>query len=241
MVDSTNLAAQRALRLPEALPAGTVFLADEQTAGRGQGGNRWHATAGANLTLSVVAYPDHLAVDRLFALTQFTALAVMETVRKHLPDPLAADVRVKWPNDVLVGERKIAGILVQNALRGPKIQSSLIGIGLNVNEKSFPDSLAQRATSLRLLKGEAYDRDAVQRTLFEAIERYYALTFKREGQLARAYHDWLFGREKPRAYRIKATGQSMSALVKGVKPDGRLQLVSEEGEYDFANGEISVL
>ncbi|MEM9529204.1 MAG: biotin--[acetyl-CoA-carboxylase] ligase, partial [Bacteroidota bacterium] len=125
-IASTNEAAVTAINAGEALVPGTVFWADDQTAGRGQGENRWHSSPNTNLALSIICYPDHLTVDRLFSLTQVAAIAVAATITTHLPAEQASRVRIKWPNDIYVGDRKIAGILVQNGLRGNRVVWSVI-------------------------------------------------------------------------------------------------------------------
>ena len=153
MAGSTNALAVAAVNGPAPPANGAVFVARSQTAGRGQGANTWHASPGRNISLSVVAYPGHLPLGRLFALNQVVALAVARTLRALLPPELRTGVLVKYPNDVYVNDRKIAGILIQNGLRGSRLAWSVIGIGLNVNENDFPETLRATATSLRQLTG----------------------------------------------------------------------------------------
>ncbi|MEL7163139.1 MAG: biotin--[acetyl-CoA-carboxylase] ligase, partial [Bacteroidota bacterium] len=218
---STNTAAITAINDGESLANGAVFWADAQTAGRGQGSNRWHASPNANLSLSIVVYPDHLAVDRLFALTQASALAVAEPVRGYLPAPAATSVKVKWPNDVYVGNRKIAGILVQNGLRGNRIAWSVIGIGLNVNEAAFPEELINTATSLHLLTGITYDRDQVGAELFRCFADAYALTAPaRIANLNDYYRKNLYRRDVPSEFVVTATGVRITAVIRGVDEVG---------------------
>ncbi|MEO0733197.1 MAG: biotin--[acetyl-CoA-carboxylase] ligase [Bacteroidota bacterium] len=233
---STNTAAVEALNDGEDLPPGAVFWADAQTAGRGQGANRWHASPNANLSLSIVVYPDHLAVDQLFALTQVSALAVAETVRSLLPASLTASVRVKWPNDVYVGDRKIAGILVQNGLRGSRVAWSVIGIGLNVNEAIFPTELRATATSLRLLTGKVWDRERVGECLFTAFGATYGLLDAPE--LGQRYLELLYRRGVVSSFLVTASGERISGVILGVDAQGRLRLALAEGERAFALREL---
>lgn len=240
LTDGTNAAAMRAIAGKEPPSPGAVFLAEAQSAGRGQGANHWHATPGANLTLSMVVYPDHLAVARLFALTQLTGMAVAETVAHFLPAPLAATVRLKWPNDVYVGDQKIAGILVQNGLRGSTVSWSVLGIGLNVNETDFPVALQKTATSLRLLAGDKLDKTAVLDFLLGRLADSYA--FSQPSQLTalgEAYHRLLYRLNVPGRYLDVESGERFFAVVRGVNGAGQLRLeLAEGGERAFSLREV---
>ena len=240
VLESTNAAVIRALNAGEAIGNGAVFISNAQTAGRGQGTNQWHASPGANLTLSMAAFPDHLAVDRLFALNQLSALAVGETAKHFLPNHLATEVRLKWPNDVYVGKQKIAGILVQNGLRGSAVSWSVIGIGLNVNEKNFPESLQQSATSLALLANQTFDLEEVLAFLLERLAANYELlrpTLLRE--LGQRYHQELYRLNVPASYQLTESGENFFAVLRGVNEAGQLRLeLAEGGERAFALREV---
>lgn len=219
-----------ALNAGEKLNDGAVFITDDQSAGRGQGKNHWHATPGDNLTLSILVRPDHLAVDHLFVLNQFVSLALATAIEQLLPARLAATVRIKWPNDIYVGDRKIAGILIQNGLRGSRIQWSVIGIGLNVNENSFPPELAHSATSLRILTGTPVALEPVLQVLFAEFTRLYPLTSGSEqGQLAAAYHANLYRLEEWAVYREVATAREFRGRIAGVTGAGRLRVQLADG------------
>lgn len=239
-IGSTNDTAVAALSAGEDLPHGAVLLTDEQTAGRGQATNRWHATPGDNLTLSLVLYPDHLTADRLFALTQWTSLALARTVAHFLPDADAATVRIKWPNDLYVGDQKIAGILVQNGLRGSRVAWSVIGVGLNVNERDFPPPLGVSARALHLPPGPKLDLETVLDVLLQQFAATYELTDPaRRRDLDQAYHRLLYRRNQTGRYELAQTGERFSAVLRGVDPDGRLRLQRPAGpEQRFALREI---
>ncbi|MEM9259156.1 MAG: biotin--[acetyl-CoA-carboxylase] ligase [Bacteroidota bacterium] len=238
-IASTNQAAITAINAGETLAPGTVFWADDQTAGRGQGGNRWFSSPNANLALSIISYPDHLLADRIFSLTQAAAIAVAETVVAHLPEEQASKVRIKWPNDVYVGDRKIAGILVQNGLRGSRVSWSVIGVGLNVNERAFPEALANTATSLFLLSGSQYDRDQVADSLFSAFSEAYLLTDPATTrELTIRYHEQLYLKGVPASYLAVATGHTFQAVLTGVDALGRLRLKTPTGEQVFSLREV---
>jgi len=188
----------------------------------------------------MVAYPDHLAVARLFALTQLTGMAVAETVAHFLPTPLAATVRLKWPNDVYVGDQKIAGILVQNGLRGSAVSWSVLGIGLNVNETSFPVELRAGATSLQLLTGAELDKAAVLDFLLLRLAANYAFTHPaRLSALGQAYHRLLYRLNVPGRYLEVDSGERFFAVVRGVNAAGQLRLeLAEGGERVFSLREV---
>lgn len=133
-------------------PHGFALMAREQTAGRGQRGNFWEAEPGMNITLSVMLRPDNLPAIRQFEISEAVALAVADTVEASG----IKGVAVKWPNDIYVGDRKIAGILIENSIRGANIAYSIAGIGLNVNQTVFRSD-APNPISISLLTGKTYD------------------------------------------------------------------------------------
>ncbi|NJB84607.1 BirA family biotin operon repressor/biotin-[acetyl-CoA-carboxylase] ligase [Lewinella marina] len=242
-VDSTNAALLQALTDGEALPSGAVYLTDEQTAGRGQGSNGWHATPGDNLTLSVLCRPDHLSVDRVFSLTEAAALAVAATVRRFLAPARRGEVTVKWPNDVYVGDRKVAGILIQNGLRGNQVQWAVVGIGLNVNEVDFPPEIEDNATSLRQLTGGEVEREMALSALFTELTEWFAyLEEGRQAELRRHYLDALYRRGQLRTFRRLPQGEAFPATITGVDPAGRLLLTHADGTTEaFAQRSLQYL
>ena len=136
-VDSTNEEARRRISEIDNL---SVLSALEQTAGRGQRGNKWTSNAGENLMFSVVLKfsPEYSGLDARdqFVLNEIAALSVVDFLRSH-----GIHAQIKWPNDIYVGSRKICGILIENSLRGNRLSSSIIGIGLNINQRNFDVNL----------------------------------------------------------------------------------------------------
>ena len=212
---STNTEAQRLIGQNRATD-GCVVITDKQTAGRGQRGNRWEAQPGENLTLSVVWRPTFLAASDQFQLSQAVALAVYDWASSLLgPDPA---LRVKWPNDIFFGEQKLGGILIENTLSGPKIQSSIAGIGLNINQREFSVSTA---TSLACLTGRQYALPALATRLLECLEKRYLQL--RAGQVAALHHAYLkvlYRYQKPHFYEVD--GQSVTGKIMGVDEAGQL-------------------
>ncbi|MDD4141952.1 MAG: biotin--[acetyl-CoA-carboxylase] ligase [Bacteroidales bacterium] len=153
-VDSTNLEAQRLLDAGAVAPF--VVFADEQTAGKGQGDHSWNAAPCMNLTCSFVLRPQ-LAVAEQYLVTVAASLAVKKTIQQLLP---AVNPKIKWPNDVYVDDKKICGILISHKIIGSEIESSIIGIGLNVNQKVFPENIPNPVSMSQLSK-KNYNIDEV--------------------------------------------------------------------------------
>jgi BirA family biotin operon repressor/biotin-[acetyl-CoA-carboxylase] ligase len=148
--DSTNRFLQM-LTETEDLPSESAVLADCQTSGRGQSGNRWVSDAGMNLTFSVLLRPERLPVNRFFSLSEAVSLSVKNVLTQYIED-----ITVKWSNDVYYRDRKISGILIENTVMEGFISKSIAGIGININQTKFEDGL--NATSLALVRGETTDR-----------------------------------------------------------------------------------
>jgi len=163
--DSTN--DQAAAWARAGAPHGAVVVADAQHQGRGRQGRAWHSPAGQSLYLSVVLRPP-LPVREQPPLTLAVGIAVAETVALAGVTPT-----LKWPNDVLCGGRKLAGILTEMASQGGRSDHVIVGIGVNLNIETFPPELAGLATSLRLLTGAPVDRASFAATLCERLEAWY--------------------------------------------------------------------
>ncbi len=228
---STNAALLQALADGEPVHSGDVFVTEAQTAGRGQAGRRWHATPGDNLTLSLLFRPAHLSVSGIFSLTEATALAVADVLRNYLPEAAAKEVRIKWPNDVYIGDRKAAGILIQNGLRGDSVQWSVIGVGLNVNERDFPAELRDTAVALIDFVPHSLDREDVLENLLAALgERLGRLDAG--GNLREEYLDVLYLSGREHEFRRNSDGRRFRATVTGVDVGGQLLLTHPDGRRE---------
>ena len=164
VTDSTNSDAQVAAR--SGAPHGTVFLADEQRAGRGRGDHAWHSAAGEGLYVSVLLRP-RIPARRLSLMPLVAGLAAAEAIRKTAG--LAIDLR--WPNDLLIGPRKAGGILVEGRVEGDDLSYAVVGIGINVHQRAFVTNLSTSATSLDLATGRFVSRQAVTVSLLKSLER----------------------------------------------------------------------
>ena len=195
---------------------GCTVITDFQTAGRGQRGNRWEAAPAENLMLSVVWQPTFLAVAQQFRLSQAVALGVHDWATALLgTDP---KLKLKWPNDLYYGDQKLGGILIENTLNGPNIHRTIVGIGLNINQRLFATTAA---TSVGQLTGRSYSREALAARLLECLERrYLQLRAGQVGQVRRDYLQVLYRYQE--IHRYEVDGQGVSGQIVGVEDDGRL-------------------
>ncbi|MBK7271167.1 MAG: biotin--[acetyl-CoA-carboxylase] ligase [Flavobacteriales bacterium] len=213
IVDSTNKHAAELVRLTE-VQHGTVILAHVQTEGRGQRGHVWQSEPGQDLTFSVVLRPEHFAAGDQFLIAQSAALAVWDVVAGNL----VAEVRVKWPNDVLAGIHKVAGILITNEVMGGQLRSSIVGIGLNVNSSGHvPGAMA---TSLRVELGRHLDRMVIYEELLNHFEYRWQQALLAPDTLRADYLERLWGRG--RWLPMELDGAAIQARPMEVDREGRL-------------------
>jgi BirA family transcriptional regulator, biotin operon repressor / biotin---[acetyl-CoA-carboxylase] ligase len=226
---STNTLAQL-LGQQSSTPDGSLVITDNQTAGRGQRGNSWHATQGLNFTFSLLLKPSFLTPNQQFYLNIVVALGVFHYLRQQTD----RQIFIKWPNDILVDEKKICGILIENTIQGSLIQHSIIGVGLNVNQKSFTSS---KATSLKNVTGVEYLLSHELEPLLSSIEKKYLLL--RQGgteQLLEEYYQHLFGMNAEK--RFRAVDSEFSGTIIGIDSIGRLLVNTSGGEKAFGLKEI---
>ena len=161
---------------PDAVEHGTVVLTDNQTHGRGQYDRAWEVQPGQNLTFSIVFKPHN--TTGIHALTLACALTVVELVNNLEEEPCAS---IKWPNDVLMNQKKVAGLLTETFFLGNTIERLIIGIGLNVNQERYEDELAGKATSICLETGQRKSRERLLNELLRRIEFKYYLWNRKKG------------------------------------------------------------
>jgi len=225
-VDSTNNYAASMVKLSKP-PEGTVITSLEQTEGKGQRGAVWVSTPGANLLMSMILYPPFIGADDLFGLSQVVSLAAAEVV-ESLTDK---DTCVKWPNDIMVQDRKIAGILIESAWTDSRLQSAVCGIGLNVNELL---DIHPNATSLFKLTGKHHDLDLCRELITNRIEAYYLrLRTGQQSAIHQEYQSKLYRLNQ--STRFTRAGDEFTATITGVTRSGRLQLCRESGETSHFN------
>ncbi len=227
--DSTN-AYLKNLLLHDSPEDFTVVLAHRQFAGRGQMGTHWLSEAGKNLTFSILKKHDALSAQRQFSMTVATSLGVYRAL-KRLRVP---ELKIKWPNDILSGSCKICGILIENLTAGRTIQSSILGIGLNVNQESFEG--LEQVSSLKLLLGRPLDLEEVLHLVLEEVATAFdQLQTKGYAELKATYVDSLFRKDKPSTFR-NGKGELFMGFIRGVTEEGRLLVALEDDvlrEFDL--------
>ncbi len=217
-VDSTNNFLKNLLSNSKPLPEGTVIMAEEQFAGRGQQSNQWHSEPGKNLTFSLLLNPTFLAVTDQFDLNRVVSLGVFDALQPLLGNQL----KIKWPNDIYYADKKLGGILIENLLQGAQIKNSVIGIGLNINQENFPDGMCNAVSVWQILQKD-YDLLALLADICGHIEAYYLnlkagkIDFIRNSYLKRLY--WL---NEQRSF--KADGIIFTGAIKNVTGNGLLAI-----------------
>ena len=209
---------------------GTVVITDEQTAGKGQRGNTWEAEPRQNLTFSVILKPTFLAVNKQFYLNIVICLALKDYLRQKTSGTL----HIKWPNDILVHEKKISGILIENQLQGNLISNSVAGIGLNMNQKSFRSATA---TSLSLVIGQEFDLGEELSIVLGCIEsRYLQLRQGEYGILMDLYLGGMYRRHEKHTF--AADGVTFEGVIEDVDSWGKLRIRTDDGVRSFGVKEI---
>lgn len=204
---------------------GLVVVADHQLRGRGQRGNVWTSEPGKNLTFSILLRPSFLLVERQFLISQVTAVALCRLVQGLVPREA---VSVKWPNDIYIGSCKVAGVLIEHAYSSPKLDLSVVGIGLNVNQLRFPDNLPN-PTSLALHTGKLLDLKRLLQQFFCLFNQQYVLLQSGDvGQIDAEYGCLLYRKGLVSKY-ISGSHQ-FTAVVQGVSPIGELLLRLPDGD-----------
>ncbi len=205
----------------------TVICARRQTAGIGQQGNAWASEPYRNLTFSLILKPIFIAAEEQYRLTMATALAIAETL-EHLFSALRSpfSVKIKWPNDIYVGDKKICGTLITSQISGSRLSQSICGIGLNVNQTEFPDWVPN-PTSLSLLTGSEHNLDTLLETLLSNIETEYNHLKDNDSSLKSRYLSRLYRLGVEAEYIHE--GQLLRATITDIDHYGHLQLITAAG------------
>lgn len=204
---------------------GTVILTDYQNSGRGQSDRKWLVEPGQNLTFSLIFEPQK--AERFILLTLACALSVAEVVQAKT----GVKTEIKWPNDVILNERKVCGILTESQFFGDKLSRLIIGIGLNVNQTTFAKELDGIATSLKQEMGEPFDREQLLAELLQKIEYRYRQWSQFDPKLVRQVNEKMIG-----------YGQWTHLQLNGQKLDGTFKFlgVNEAGEFVALDEELNV-
>lgn len=231
-VDSTNNYLKNMLSNYGPPANGTVIMADHQTAGRGQYGSKWLTPPKKNLTVTFYLETDFIPLCDQFNLNKAVSLAVKDCLTYFLKE----DCKIKWPNDIYIRNKKIAGILIENRIRGTRLKDSIVGIGLNVNQSDFFD--VNHATSLFIHTGKEYDLEQVLLNLSRCLERRY-LQLKAHENLDEDYFENLFRFNEEGWF--SANGKNFKGKIIGVDENGRLLINSDQKITVFNIKEVSFI
>lgn len=209
----------------EQIEEGTVIAARAQTAGLGQQGNHWESQAGKNLAFSLILKPTFLPMAEQYRMTKVVSLGIADKLRRE--EGLQQRVHIKWPNDIYVDNNKICGILISNRVAAGKMETSIIGIGLNVNQETFSSQIPN-PTSLKQLTGHTYPLDNYLEELLECLEqRYRQLRAGLWQEIDTDYLALLLRRNVRAEYLYH--GEHIYATLLDVNRFGHLQLVTDDG------------
>ncbi len=233
-IDSTNNFAKNLLT--NSHPAeGTVVVAREQFAGRGQMGNTWSSEAGQNLTISLIVYPDFLDADKQFFLNMAVALAIKDFCEFATGD----EIKIKWPNDIYYLDKKLGGVLIENTISNGRISSSVVGIGINVNQVEFDPELPN-PVSLKLIKQGDYNVSDLVEQLCSYFEKYYLqLRQLHFNFLDKGYTEALYRYQQ--THEFKKGEQILKGEINGVTKEGKLILHSNGKELRFGFKEVEFI
>lgn len=215
------------------LSNGSLIITDHQYAGKGQRGNIWLSKAGENLTFSVVLKPSFLLPSNNFYLNIITSLSIIEGLNTiGLPD-----LKIKWPNDIMYKNRKLAGILIENSIQAGKINNSIIGIGLNTNQTDFEKSLL--ATSLKIILNKQLDlNDVLNEIIIQFEKSYFQLMNKNHHHLRDRYISKLFWINEIHTFKSSKT---FHGIITGVDDTGRLEVKTDGSIQKFNFKEIKYI
>ena len=215
-------------------PHGALVVAEHQTGGRGRHGRTWTDTPGASLMLSLVLHPA-LPPDRLGLGALAAGLAVAEAAGRF-----GVEATVKWPNDVRVNGRKLAGVLAEATWRGTR-PTVILGVGMNVEQETFPPPLADRAVSLRQLTARPVERLAPLTPLLDRLPGHLATAESAPRRLVSAIEERMEGIGSPVAVGFPGLDRPpLEGVVLGLAPDGALRLQTDSGETHVRAGEVTL-
>jgi BirA family transcriptional regulator, biotin operon repressor / biotin---[acetyl-CoA-carboxylase] ligase len=230
-VDSTNSYCMRMAN--NGKPEGYAVASFYQEQGRGQRGNSWESEEGKNLTFSLLLRPTFIKVEEQFLLSKVIALSICNWIQ--LQGKIAA---IKWPNDIYVGDKKVAGILIENSFSSPVLEVSVVGIGLNLNQTNFTSDIPN-PTSMMLLTDIQFRPEIVLSELVASIQtRYHQLKHGRKEMLSDDYLKSLY--KFQHYFNYSSSEGKFKAKIIGVQPTGKLILETDKGQQlSFGFKEVS--
>lgn len=214
-------------------PEGTVIYSKFQTSGKGMDKNIWESEPGKNLLLSIILYPSFLLPENQFELNKVISLATYDLVSEKLQDK---NVKIKWPNDIYVGGKKIAGMLVKNTVQGNNLIDSIIGIGININQENFSPEIPN-PTSLKLESGKVFPVKNILDDLVRKFEiRYRQLKNGLTKKIGIEYLNTLYNYQTKAKYLVDE--QAVEGIITGVTKFGQLVMIINGIQKEFDIKEI---
>lgn len=212
----------------------TVIYTENQTGGRGQMGSRWESEPGKNLTFSILVKNVVLNSTDIYTLNVAVCIGIVAVLHKYN----IHDVAVKWPNDILAGNKKVGGILIENSFKSNGTIQSVVGIGLNVNQEKFSD--LAKAGSLYTVSGKTFDKEILMQDILYAIKDAIGFTKVQPELLWESYLAKLFKKDIPMTF--EQNDKKFMGIIKGVSPEGRLQvLLEDDSTQSYGIKEIKML
>lgn len=235
-VDSTNSYLERE---GVKLKAPVMVIAERQSSGRGQRGNYWESASGKNLTFSILFCPESFRAVEQFSISEATSLAVVDFLKLH-----GAEAKVKWPNDIYVGDRKICGILIQHSLMGSNISQSILGVGININQTEFVSD-APNPVSLRQLTGETYILESLTAEIAECMESRLRQIYGMRHRMA-LHEEFMCnlwrGDGSFYPFCDTASGENFNAAIDGIDLEGVMTLrLKDQSARSYRFKEVSFL
>jgi len=232
-IGSTNTVAMEAASADA--PEGSVFLAEQQTAGRGRGANQWHSARSVGIYCSVLLRPA-LPPSDVLVLTLAAGLAVHSAIQE-IDSRVVPDL--KWPNDVLIGGKKVCGILTEMNAEVTRVRYVVVGIGLNVNQSSFPADLEAIATSLRLATGTEWSRVELSVALLKSLDREYRNLLEDPDAAASILRRFQERSSSVRGQRVEVVeNPELEGVTEGLDSRGFLQVRTAQGLRTVLSGTV---
>lgn len=203
---------------------GTVITSAFQYSGRGQGIHQWESETGKNLLCSYIFYP-HISVNQLFLLNKMIACAVHQCMEKLTG---VSELKIKWPNDILIHNRKISGMLVETGIKGEEINYCIAGIGININQEIFGEYHPE-AISVKILSGEQTELELVLGILNKSLTDWYEKLKENQEEVNDYFSSKLYLMGQEADYTIQ--GNRVSATITGADNEGRLLLKTGDGKF----------
>jgi BirA family transcriptional regulator, biotin operon repressor / biotin---[acetyl-CoA-carboxylase] ligase len=224
IIDSTNtyakkLLAEKKVKLP------CCIVTSNQTAGKGMQDNHWESEPGKNLTFSMICFPDFLSAARQFQFNKSVSLSILDLINGLIPND---KVSIKWPNDIIIDTKKIAGILIETSVIGQHLNWVIIGIGVNVNQKVFSKDLPIAGSLIQFSERELDLNNLLNSYIDLFHKRYDQLSANKNKEIDREYLESLFRIGMPSEYIYRH--KKLTATITGVNEFGWLQLITSENE-----------